>query len=435
MMDAIQIIRKKRDGGELTKEEIRFFIDGYTKDSIPDYQMSSLLMAIFLNGLTAAETFAFTESMVHSGDVIDFDEIRTYKADKHSTGGVGDKISIILAPLVASCGLVVPMMSGRGLGHSGGTLDKLESIPGFNTQLSMEEFRDLLHRIGVAMIGQTKTLAPADKKIYALRDVTGTVESIPLITVSILSKKLAEGIDGLVMDIKVGSGAFMKTFKQAKALAYSIKNVVKRSKKDIVCLITNMDEPLGRSIGNSLEILECIDVLKGKGPKDIIDLTVELSAYMLKMGGIEKDLKKARELLVKKLKDGDALNKFRELVSLHGGDPGIIEDSSILGDSRFRHDIRSPKGGYLAKVESEDLGFALARLGAGRVKVTDKVDHTVGMVLNKKVGEKILKGETIATVHYNDEAKFSCESSKLASCFKIKAQKPKAKKLILGVIN
>jgi len=433
-MNATDIIRKKRDGEELSSDEIAYIIQGFTKDTVPDYQMSSFLMSVFFKGMSPKEVFELTDSMLRSGETVDLKEIDGFKVDKHSTGGVGDKISIILAPLVASCGLTVPMISGRGLGHSGGTLDKLESIPGFKVQIPIEEFKSTLKNIGLSLIGQTKTLVPADKKIYALRDVTATVESIPLITASILSKKLAEGIDGLVMDVKVGSGAFMKTLDDARKLASSIKNVMQIFEKSIVCLLTDMDQPLGNEIGNSLEIKESIDVLKGGGPQDVIELTLELSSHMLRLGGIGKDLSEAKDISSKNLKNGKALEKFKELIEYQGGDPKVIDNPEIMGNSKFIKDIKLGKNGYISNIESESLGLSLVRLGAGRTKTSDPVDHTVGITLNKKVGDQLGKNDYIATVHYNNERKFDEEYEKIKNCFTTTLKAPTKKDLILDAI-
>lgn len=433
-MNPVEIIRKKRDGESLSQEEISFFVKSFSSGRIPDYQMSAFLMAVVLKGMNPHEVFYLTDSMMHTGKVLEFKDIKSYKVDKHSTGGVGDKVSIILAPLVAACSLMVPMISGRGLGHTGGTLDKLESIPGFRTTLQTADFERNLKRSGLSIISQSKDLIPADKKMYALRDVTATVESIPLITASILSKKLAEGIDGLVMDVKVGQGALMKTLADARELARSLKEAMKIFKKKIVCLITGMDQPLGFSIGNSLEIRECIEVLKGGGPEDLIELTLELASHMLILADEKKSKEKAKELLRQKLADGSALEKFREMLINQGGDPKIIEDPSLMGESRFKVCLKAPKSGYLNAIHSDRLGMCLVNLGAGRLKVTDSIDHRAGAVLNVKVGRKISKGQVLATIHYDKKNIFEEQRELLEACFVIKGSKPRRKPLIVDII-
>ncbi len=434
-MNISDIIRNKRDKKRLKPTEIKYFVEGITKGTIPDYQASALLMTIYFNGLKSDEIFHLTNSMLHSGKVLNFDEIDGYKVDKHSTGGVGDKISIILGPLVASLGLTVPMISGRGLGHSGGTLDKLESIPGYRVLIESTQFTQILRKSAVSIIGQTENLVPADKKLYALRDVTATVESIPLITASILSKKLAEGINGLVMDVKVGKGAFMKNISDARKLAFSIKKVMKAFKKDCVCILTDMDQPLGKKIGNSLEIEESVEIMKGQGPKDVLDLTLELAAHMLKLGFPNRKLNELRKKAHENIKNGKALEKFSQMISLHGGDREIIENPQLMGKAKFAEPVYLSKSGYISSIDSGSLGYSLCRLGAGREKLTDVIDHTAGIVLNKKIADMISKSEPACWVHYQDKTRFEQEIGIIKKCFCISPKKPRRKKLILETIR
>ncbi len=393
------IIQKKRDGGSLTTEEVKWFIDSYTAGTIPDYQMSALLMAIFIRGFNTTETAALTDSMLYSGDVLDFKDITVI--DKHSTGGIGDKTSFILAPIAAACGVKVPMIAGRGLGHTGGTVDKVESIKGFNTSLTMKQFSEQLKKKGQVLIGQTKEIAPADKKIYGLRDVTGTVESIPLITASIMSKKLAEGASGIVMDVKTGSGAFMQTLPDAKALAKSIRETALRFNKNIITMITNMDEPLGHYIGNSLEMIESIETLRGKGPKDLTDLSVELAGAMVYLAKKAPTLKAGVKMAQEALDSGVALDKFRELIALQGGDASYVDDYSKFPMAEYATDIVAPKNGYVKSIDGKALGLYVVDLGGGRKASADKIDFGVGFVTFKKVGDKIKKGEKIVTVYHH----------------------------------
>lgn len=393
------IIQKKRDGGSLTAEEVKWFIDSYTAGTIPDYQMSALLMAIFIRGFNTTETAALTDSMLFSGDVLDFKDITVI--DKHSTGGIGDKTSFILAPIAAACGVKVPMIAGRGLGHTGGTVDKVESIKGFNTSLTMKQFSEQLKKKGQVLIGQTKEIAPADKKIYGLRDVTGTVESIPLITASIMSKKLAEGASGIVMDVKTGSGAFMQTLPDAKALAKSIRETALRFNKNIITMITNMDEPLGHYIGNSLEMIESIETLRGKGPKDLTDLSVELAGAMVYLAKKAPTLKAGVKMAQEALDSGVALDKFRELIALQGGDASYVDDYSKFPMAEYATDIVAPKNGYVKSIDGKALGLYVVDLGGGRKASADKIDFGVGFVTFKKVGDKVKKGEKIVTVYHH----------------------------------
>lgn len=431
---AYSIIQKKRDKGKLSKEEIQWFIDGLTKGEIADYQMSALLMAIYLNGMDIEETAALTDAMLYSGKVLNFPE--QHFIDKHSTGGVGDKASFILAPIAAACGVKVPMIAGRGLGHTGGTIDKIESIPGFKTEISLEEFEKLLHERGVVLIGQTKEIAPADKKIYALRDVTGTVESIPLITASIMSKKLAEGAKGIVMDIKTGNGAFMSKLSDAKKLAESIRKTGHRFDKNMMTMITDMSEPLGLAVGNSLEVIESIETLKGRGPKDLTDLSVALAGGMIYLAGLAKDLKEGIKKAQASIDDGSALEKFRELISNQGGDARVIDDYSLLPQTKNTYEVKAKKAGFVAKMECTELGKHCVRLGGGRTKTGDAVDFAVGFVMNKKIGDKVARGETLMTIHcHENQMRLAQEIADLVTSknIVITASKPAKKKLIIEV--
>jgi pyrimidine-nucleoside phosphorylase len=401
---AIDVIRKKRDGGELTRVEIEAVVNGYTAGTIPDYQASAWLMATLLKGMTRAETAALTDAMLRSGEVLDFSDIPKAKVDKHSTGGVGDKTSLVLAPLVAAGGVTVPMISGRGLGHTGGTLDKLEAIPGFNVNLPVRKFREVLEACGCAMIGQTAEIAPADRKLYALRDVTGTVESPFLICASIMSKKLAEGIDGLVLDVKTGSGAFMKSDKEAAYLAQLMVETGERMGKKMAALITDMDQPLGRYVGNALEVVEVLEILRGGGPDDLRQLCLELAAWMFLLGGRVKSIEEGRTLSEDLIRSGAALAGFRKMVELQGGDTRVVDDPKMLPRAKHTMDVPSPHSGYVTAIQCEQAGTACVILGGGRERKEDSVDPAVGFVLHKKVGDSASKGEALCTIHYNSEA-------------------------------
>ena len=401
---AIDVIRKKRDGVELSQAEIEGLVKAYTEGSIPDYQVSAWLMAVVLKGMTRPETAALTDAMLHSGDVLDLSALPRRKVDKHSTGGVGDKTSLVLAPLAAAAGVAVPMISGRGLGHTGGTLDKLEAIPGFNVNLPVAEFRRVLEVCGCAMIGQTAEIAPADRKLYALRDVTGTVESPYLICASIMSKKLAEGIDALVLDVKTGSGAFMKSEKDAAFLAELMVETGERMGKHVVALITDMDQPLGNMIGNALEVVEVVEILRGGGPEDLRELCLELAGWMLHLGGVSKTVAEGKQESTKLISSGKALDRFRQMVELQGGDARIIDDVKRLPQARYTTQVASAKPGYLASMQCEQIGTACVILGGGRERKEDAVDPAVGIVLHKKVGDHVATGEAIATIYYNAEA-------------------------------
>ena len=425
---AIDVIRKKRDGGELTRAEIEALVGGYTAGAIPDYQASAWLMATLLKGMTRAETAALTDTMLHSGEVLDFSDLPSRKVDKHSTGGVGDKTSLVLAPLAAAGGLTVPMISGRGLGHTGGTLDKLEAIPGFNVNLAVAEFRRILETCGCAMIGQTAEIAPADRKLYALRDVTGTVESAFLICASIMSKKLAEGIDALVLDVKTGSGAFMKNEKDAAYLAELMVETGERMGKKMAALITDMDQPLGCFVGNALEVVEVLDVLRGEGPEDLRDLCLELAAWMFLLGGSVSSVEEGKKFSEKLIRSGQALERFRKMVALQGGDARVVDDPKLLPQAKQKMDVVSAKAGYVTAIQCERAGTACVILGGGRERKEDSVDPAVGFVLHKKVGDSVSSGESLCTLHYNSEALGARAKAMLLESFEIGSAPPKHKR-------
>ena len=402
---AIDVIRKKRDAVELSRAEIEAFVSAYTTGEIPDYQVSAWLMAVVLRGMTRPETAALTDAMLHSGEVLDLSALPMKKVDKHSTGGVGDKTSLVLAPLAAAAGVAVPMISGRGLGHTGGTLDKLEAIPGFNVNLPVAEFRRVLEVCGCAMIGQTAEIAPADRKLYALRDVTGTVESPYLICASIMSKKLAEGIDALVLDVKTGSGAFMKSGKDAAFLAELMVETGERMGKKVVALITDMDQPLGNMIGNSLEVIECIEVLRGEGPEDLRELCIELAGWMLFLGGAAMTVREGKQKSGELIASGKALEKFRQMVELQGGDPRVVDDVKSLPHAQHEMQVMSAKSGHVTAMQCEQIGTACVILGGGRERKEDSVDPAVGIVLHKKAGDAVAAGELLATIHHNSQSR------------------------------
>ena len=402
-MNIIDIINKKRENEVLTHEEIQYWIDGVVHESIPDYQTSSLLMAIVLNGMNADETAYLAKAMMESGDVLDLSSIPGIKADKHSTGGVGDKTSMALGPMVAACGLKLAKMSGRGLGHTGGTLDKLESIEGFNCYLNEEQFKKQVSTIGISIIGQSGDLVPADKKLYALRDVTGTVNSIPLIASSIMSKKLACGSDTILLDVKYGEGAFMHTVEDAEKLARAMIDIGNNLGRNTMAMITDMNQPLGNAIGNSLEIIEAIETLKGNGPKDFTELCLQAGEIMLMQGKITRTEEEGRKLLEEAIKSGRAFEKFKEMVEAQGGNTAVIEDTSLLPHSKFITEIKAEKNGYIEVIHSEKLGILAMHLGAGRAKKEDDINHGVGLILNCKRGDKIKAGDAICYVHHDSE--------------------------------
>ncbi|MDE6413824.1 MAG: pyrimidine-nucleoside phosphorylase [Anaeroplasmataceae bacterium] len=400
-MRAVDIIIKKRDGFELTKEEIQFFIEGFTNGTIDTYQASALTMAVYFRGMTDLEATYLTESILHSGDVLDLSAIKGIKVDKHSTGGVGDKTSLVVGPLVASLGIKFAKMSGRGLGHTGGTLDKLEAIPGYDINMSEENFIKQVNKIGIALVGQTGELAPADKKLYALRDVTGTVESIPLIASSIMSKKLASGADAICLDVKVGSGAFMKNVEDATKLATLMVNIGKNCGKDMTAILTNMDEPLGLAVGNSLEVVEAIDTLNGKGPKDFTELCLEVAAHLVLAAKLVNTIEEAKKLLQKQIDNKEGLNTLAKLVEAQGGDSSYIYSPEKFKAAKYITEVVAQEDGYVSHIDALAIGNAAMMLGAGRSKIGDSIDHSVGIVLAKKVNDKVCKGDILATLHSN----------------------------------
>lgn len=429
------IIARKRDGHALTRDEIGAFVRGATDGSWADYQLSALLMAITLRGMNAAETAWYTDAMMRSGTVADLSNVTGIKVDKHSTGGVGDKISIPLAPLVAACGVPVPMISGRGLGHSGGTLDKLEAIPGFRTDLSLDAYRAQVARIGCALIGQTRDLAPSDRKLYALRDVTATVECVPLICGSILSKKLAEGIDALVLDVKFGRGAFMKTKTEATVLAETLVRVGRAGGKNVRALLTAMEQPLGRTVGNALEVAESIACLRGEGPADTMELTLALGAQMLLLGGAAQDEAEARAKLAAALGDGRAWAKFREIVAAQGGDVRAIDDPARLPQAKLRQPLRAERAGWVVEVDAMEVALAALRLGAGRARAEDRIDPAVGVADLVKIGERVGPGAVLGTIHANDETIAAAAMEQLRGAIRIGGSPVPAPRLIDGVVE
>jgi pyrimidine-nucleoside phosphorylase len=417
------IIRKKRDGGELSADEIKFFVSGVTSGSIADYQSTALLMAIFLKGMTDAEQASLTEAMLHSGEILDFSDVPKPKADKHSTGGVGDKTSLLIAPFAAAAGICVPMISGRGLGHTGGTLDKLESIPGYRVDLSLKEFRAVLDRAGFAMNGQTAEIAPADKKLYALRDATATVEAIPLIVASIISKKGAAGLDAMVIDVKTGSGAFMREPDRARALARALVTTGNRLGVRSQALITDMNQPLGRAVGNSLEVLECIELLRGEvneGARPVLDLSIELAARMIVLSGLESSVEAARLRVQEIHRSGAALECFRKNVEAQGGDPRVCDDpAATLPLTEKAIKVESPRSGFVVKVETEEIGHAIAEAGGGRVRMEDQIDLAVGFLAGVKIGNEIRSGDPIGLVYCEDADRGQLAAARIKAAYEI----------------
>ncbi len=429
------IIARKRDGHVLSQAEIAAFVRGATDGSWVDYQLSAMLMAIFVRGMSTAETVVLTDAMMKSGVVADLSSVRAPKVDKHSTGGVGDKVSIHLSPMIAACGVAVPMISGRGLGHTGGTLDKLESIPGFRVGLSMEEYRAQVAKIGCALIGQTKELAPADKKLYALRDVTATVESLPLICASIMCKKLAEGIDALVLDVKFGAGAFMKDKAKARELAQVMVDIGNAMGKPTRALLTAMDQPLGRAVGNALEVAESIACLRGEGPRDLMDVTYALGEQMLLLAGTVKTAAEARLRLEKSISSSAALAKFREIVTAQGGDGRVVDDPSRLPQARLRIEVKSATGGYVQAVGAMEIALAALKLGAGRMKAEDTVDTTVGFNALVKIGERVPPGGVIAVVHASSDAALVAARESVVQAVRFCTEPVSAPRLVDEVIG
>ncbi|WP_195939768.1 pyrimidine-nucleoside phosphorylase [Romboutsia sp. 1001713B170131_170501_G6] len=434
-MRIYDIIRKKRDGYELSKEEINFFVDKYSKNEIPDYQASALLMAIYLNKMNKQETVYLTEAMMNSGDVIDLSAIKGIKVDKHSTGGVGDKTTIALAPLVASCGAPVAKMSGRGLGHTGGTLDKLEAIPGFSIEMDAEKFINSVNEKNIAVCGQTATIAVADKKMYALRDVTATVDNISLIAASIMCKKLASGSNAILLDVKTGDGAFMKTLDDSFELAKAMVDIGCKMDRETIGMITNMDEPLGFAVGNSLEVIEAIETLKGNGPKDFVMLCETLGAYMLVLAKVCESFEEGKKMIQDAISSGRALEKLKEFIENQGGDKRVVDDYELLPKSENIVPIKSPKSGYISKIEAEEIGVSAMILGAGRETKEDELDLSAGIVLQKKVGDYVNEGDVLAYMHYNKEEKFEQAKERFINAYEIVDEKTEPKKLIYGVVT
>jgi len=434
-MRTVDLIQRKRDGEELAPEEIEFLVEGYTNGDIPDYQMSSFLMAVFFSGMSDREVSRLTECMLRSGDTVNLSAIPGVKVDKHSTGGVGDKTSFIVAPLAAAAGVVVPMMSGRALGHTGGTLDKLESIPGFRTNLTAAEFEKQLAELGLCFIGQTDRLAPADRKLYALRDVTATVESIPLISSSIMSKKLAEGVDALVLDVKVGSGAFMKKQVEARRLAQTMVGIGRRMDKKVQALITDMNQPLGYAVGNALEIMEASQTLQNAGPADLTKLSIELAARMIFLGKKSETLEEARRIAEKHLVDGSGYRKFKQVVAAQGGNPQALDKFELLPNATGMREISSPRAGYVTLIDAEDIGVASNMIGAGRDKKEDSIDPAVGIILEVKTGEKVDAGSVLCRLYYTKEDRVDEAAEMVEDAFRISGQKPDERELILEVVG
>jgi pyrimidine-nucleoside phosphorylase len=434
-MRAVDVIMNKREGRALSRDEVRYFVSGVTDGSLPDYQAAALLMAILLRGMSADETAWLTDAMVHSGIRVDLRDVPGTKVDKHSTGGVGDKTSLVLAPLAAACGVPVPMMSGRGLGHTGGTLDKLEAIPGFRVNLSLDEMRAALKRTGCAMIGQTAQIAPADKKLYALRDVTATVESIPLISASIMSKKIAEGIDALVLDVKTGRGAFMKTEADSRRLAESLVSIGNASGVKTEAIITSMEAPLGAAVGNALEVIECIEVLKGGGPADLVEVSLELTARMLVLGGVASDradgTRRAREAIA----SGAGVERFRQIIETQGGDPKVVDDYSRLPHVANRHLVTAGRAGFVAALDAELVGRASVALGAGRDRVEDPVDPAVGILVRAKPGDRVEAGDPVLELQYRDSNRLGAALALAERALTIDEAPPAPRGLIVGEVR
>jgi len=434
-MRTVDLIHRKRDGEELSTKEIAFLIDGYTNGGIPDYQMSAFLMAVFYSGMTDREVSVFTDRMIQSGESVDLSSVPGVKVDKHSTGGVGDKTSLIAAPLAAAAGVTVPMVSGRALGHTGGTLDKLESIPGFRTNLTVDEFRDQLMQHRLAFIGQTPQVAPADGKLYALRDATATVESIPLIASSIMSKKLAAGIDALVLDVKVGSGAFMKKQVDARRLAQMMVGIGRRKDKKVQALISDMNQPLGFAIGNALEVMEVSQTLQSAGPVDLTRLSLELAARMIHLGKVAATLEEAREVAQTKLLDGSGYRKLKDVIGAQGGNPAVLDRFELLPNATGAREIASPRAGYVSAIEAEYIGLASAMIGAGRDTKEDSIDPAVGVILEVKIGQKVDAGAVLCRLYYTSEERVEEAAQLVEDAFRISAAPPEERALILEVVG
>ncbi len=433
-MRMYDIIKKKRDGGELSTEEIRYFINGVTDGSVPDYQAAALCMAIYFKGMSVRETCDLTYAVRDSGDTLDFSAVNGLRVDKHSTGGVGDKTSLVVGAVVASFGVKVAKISGRGLGHTGGTIDKLEAIEGFNTAIPHADFIRQVNEIGFAIVGQSGELTPADKKLYALRDVTATVDSMPLIAASIMGKKLAVGDDCIVLDVKTGSGSFMKTVEDSVALARLMVDIGKNAGKKIVALITNMDRPLGYAIGNSLEVIEAVETLKGRGPKDLTEVCTELAAYMLSLAG-KGSVETCKRLVAQSIANGSAFEKLKQMVKAQGGDVKLIDDTANFKKAKYSHKVICANRGYICKSDTEAYGLASLALGAGRNALGDKIDYSAGIILNKKTGDFVEEGEEIATLYSNDKSSFERAEKILLSATEIKDSKPGEEPLIYCTVE
>jgi pyrimidine-nucleoside phosphorylase len=434
-MRTVDLIHRKRDGEELNTEEITYLIDAYTRGEIPDYQMSAFLMAVFFSGMSDHEVDTLTEVMVRSGETLDLSSLPGVKVDKHSTGGVGDKTSLIAAPIAAAAGVIVPMISGRGLGHTGGTLDKLEAIPGFRTSLSIEEFHAQLLKHGLAFIGQTEQIAPADGKLYSLRDATATVESIPLIASSIMSKKLAAGLDALVLDVKVGNGAFIKRQVDARRLAQMMVGIGRRMNKRVQALITDMNQPLGFAVGNALEIMEVSQTLQNAGPEDLTQISLELASRMIFLGKIVKTLDEAREIAQRLLLDGSGYRKFKEVIQEQGGDPRVLDRFDLLPNATGVREIPCPRSGYISMIDAEDIGLASTMIGAGRDTKEDSIDPAVGIILEAKIGQKIDAGTILCRIYYTGEERLEDAAQMVEDAFRISQSAPDERSLILETVG
>jgi pyrimidine-nucleoside phosphorylase len=429
------LIEKKKLGHNLSKEEIDYIVQGFTEGSLPDYQVSALMMAIYFQGMNEEETVALTMAMANSGEMLDLSDIEGIKVDKHSTGGVGDKTSLVLAPMVASLGVPVAKMSGRGLGHTGGTLDKLESFPGFSIKLSREQFINNVNTNKIAIVGQTANLAPADKKLYALRDVTATVDNISLIASSIMSKKIASGANGIVLDVKCGSGAFMKKEEDAFKLAEEMVTIGNGIGRDTTAIISDMNQPLGNAVGNTLEVIEAINTLNGNGPSDLLEICLQLGSYMLIAAKKANTPEEGRELLINSIKDKSALNKFKEFVKAQGGDESYVDDISLFKKANIIQEVKSRKAGYIASVEAEEIGLATMMLGGGRETKESIIDLSVGYIINKKIGDYIEEGECIGVIHGNDEEKIKISKERFLNAFTISKEKPIELQFIKGIVT
>ena len=434
-MRTVDLIQRKRDGEELDPQEIECWVEGYTSGELPDYQISAFLMAVYFSGMTDREVSRLTECMLRSGETVDLSDIPGLKVDKHSTGGVGDKTSLIVAPIAAAAGVVVPMISGRALGHTGGTLDKLESIPGFRTNLTTEEFRKQLAELGLCFIGQTEHLVPADGRFYALRDVTATVESIPLISSSIMSKKLAEGVDALVLDVKVGSGAFMKKQVDARKLAQTMVGIGRRMDKKVQALITDMSQPLGYAVGNALELMEASQTLQNAGPADLTRLSIELAARMIFVGKKAETLEEARHIAEQAILDGSGYKKFKQVVAAQGGNAQALDRFELLPNATGMREVTSPRPGYVSSIDAEDIGIASNMIGAGRDRKEDAIDPAVGIILEVKAGEKVEAGSVLCRLYYTHEDRVEEAASLVEDAFRISSQKPEERELILEVVG